>query len=120
MAAGHIDLIQLDQINDKFLSLQKQGSIVIYEKQQSVGIQLHDLILQTAGNERIIDLTHSIREQVRALCLSSIKSPGRVTEAIREHLKIISALKRGNGVDAEKHMVDHLEIVYRNIVECIR
>ncbi len=82
LAAGQIDLIQLDQINNEFLSLRKQGSKVTYEKQQSVGIQLHDLILQAAGNEKIIDLTHSIREQVRAPCLSSIKSPGRIAEAI--------------------------------------
>jgi len=120
LAVGQIDPIKLGELEKEFLYLRKQGNRVTYEKQQSVGIQLHDLILQAAGNEKIVHLTQSIREQVRALCLSSIKSPGRVAEAIREHLNIISALKKNDGASAEKYMVTHLESVYRNIVEHIR
>ena len=117
MAADYIDHAKLEKLENEFLSLQNKK--VTYEKQQMVGIQLHDLILQATANEKILDITQSIREQMRALCLTSIKSPGRTPEAIAEHLKLISALKKRDRSAAEHAMVVHLENIYKTLIDYV-
>jgi DNA-binding GntR family transcriptional regulator len=117
LAAEPIDLEKLTDLEKEFIALQKKGDIIDYEEEQRIGVQFHELILQSTGNGRMIDILQSIRKQIRTLCLTSIKRPGRANEAIQEHLEVLSALKNRDGSAAESAMVTHVINVYRNLLE---
>ena len=117
VAADQIDQAKLSELEKEFIALQKKGNIIDYKEEQGIGLQLHELVLQATGNGRMIDILQGIREQIRTLCLNSIKRPGRANEAIEEHLKVISALKNRDGLAAENAMVAHVINVYRNLLE---
>lgn len=117
MAAELIDQTKLAELEQEFIALQQKGNIIDYKEEQGVGLQLHEIVLQSTGNGRMIDILKSIREQIRTLCQNSIKCPGRAKEAIQEHLEVISALKQKDGFAAENAMVTHVINVYRNLLE---
>lgn len=117
LAAEQIDLEKLADLEKEFIALQKKGDIIDYEEEQRIGVLFHELILQSTGNGRMIDILQSIRKQIRTLCLTSIKRPGRANEAIQEHLEVLSALKNRDGSAAENAMVTHVINVYRNLLE---
>jgi DNA-binding GntR family transcriptional regulator len=117
LAAEQIDLEKLADLEKEFISLRRKGDTIDYEEEQRIGVRFHELILQSTGNGRMIDILQSIRKQIRTLCLNSIKRPGRANEAIQEHLEVISALKNRDGSAAENAMVTHVINVYRNLLE---
>lgn len=117
LAAEQIEQEKLTDLEKEFIVLQKKGNTVDYEEEQKIGVRLHEIILQSTGNGRMIDILQSIRKQIRTLCLNSIKRPGRVNEAIQEHLDVIFALKNRDGSSAENAMVTHVMNVYRNLLE---
>lgn len=118
MAADRIDAAKLEMLERAFLALKNKRN-ASYAEEQKIGIELHELILQEAGNAKLIAVSNSVREQIRALSNASIKAPGRVVEAILEHLAIIEALKNRDGKSAEKAMIEHLEKVYKTLVKLI-
>jgi DNA-binding GntR family transcriptional regulator len=119
IAAEHINQEELTKLEKDFLSLKDKGHRITYEEEQKIGIKLHEIILFTSGNAKIVNLLRNIREQVRALSYASIKRPGRANEAIKEHLNIINALKKRNGPEAEEAMIHHLSNVYKTLLEFI-
>jgi DNA-binding GntR family transcriptional regulator len=117
IACDQVDQHELERLEQEFLLLQERGERISYKEEQTIGIQLHELILNAVGNTKIVSLLSSIREQVRALCLISIKSYGRASEAVNEHLEIIAALKGGDSLAAERAIVSHLDYVYKNLLK---
>ncbi len=117
LAVEQIDQAKLAELEKEFIALQKKGNIIDYVDEQRIGLQLHDLILQSTGNGRMIDILQSIREQIRTLSLNSIKRSGRANQAIQEHLKVVTALKNRDGLAAENAMITHVINVYQNLFQ---
>lgn len=117
LASELIDQNKLAEMENEFITLQKRGNVIDSMEEQRVGLQLHELVLQSTGNGRMIDILQGIRQQIRTLCLNSIKRPGRANEAVREHLQVIAGLKNKDGLAAENAMVTHVISVYRNLLE---
>ncbi|MFI1914140.1 GntR family transcriptional regulator [Nocardia sp. NPDC020380] len=70
--------------------------------------RLHDLILQASGNQR---LAKAVRELRQTLALDGRHSVPRyqpVEVALRDHKEIVDALRKRDGVAAERAMLKHL------------
>jgi DNA-binding GntR family transcriptional regulator len=119
LAVEQIDQAKLAELEKEFIALQKEVNIIDYVDEQKIGLQLHDLILQSTGNGRMIKILQRFREQIKALSLNSIKRPGRAQEAVKEHLKVVAALKNRDGFAAENAMVSHLSNVFQNLVQFV-
>ena len=81
-----------------------------FEKLLGVFDELHDLILQTRGNRRFVDILGTISgawHLSRKRLIKSITSEG-VRESYQEHLKIIHALKQQDPVASERAMRTHI------------
>ena len=70
---------------------------------------LHDLIIQAAGNRRLARLFNTLQSQILWMLNLERRITGRIGRSIQEHLNIVNALLASNGDSAEKYMREHLE-----------
>jgi DNA-binding GntR family transcriptional regulator len=119
MSIGHLDMAKLDVLEAEFLALEKIGAGISYNDTSKVGIKLHELILETTGNERIFNTASQLREQMRALSRIVITAPGRVRVSNEEHLKILRALKAMDTAAAKHAAIEHLTNMYKVLTEIV-
>ncbi len=70
---------------------------------------LHDLIINAAGNRRLAKLLNSLQSQTLWMLNLERRIPGRIERSLREHLNIVNALLAGDGDNAERQMEKHLK-----------
>lgn len=94
----------LNKIYEAYKSFcQKEVPITILNKFDD---QLHFLILQSCDNLTIQRILQSLRDKIWQIRRRA-PTP-RMRKSVMEHLRIIEAIKKRNGDEAEKAMVDHL------------
>jgi DNA-binding GntR family transcriptional regulator len=69
---------------------------------------LHSMMVEATGNERMIQVLEAMRTQILRVRSLSWSTPARVVKASCEHRRIIQALLRGDGAEAETALHDHL------------
>lgn len=120
LAIDRLEAARLTALERDLLALKEIGPGVSHEQTSKPGIQLHDLILQACGNERIAGAAGHIREQIRALSKTAMeKIPGRPLESLEEHLRIIRALKERDGAAAKKALIEHMGNMYDILIRII-
>ena len=76
----------------------------------NLGTRLHDLIVDSAGNDRLKRLVDVLKTQILFIQSYATKIPGRTEKSFEEHIEIIDAiLEKKDGVRAEAAMRHHLE-----------
>jgi DNA-binding GntR family transcriptional regulator len=70
--------------------------------------ELHFLLITLSENEDLIKLADNLRYRIRCVNLQCVFSPGQITAAIKEHRKILDAIKERRAVKAEQLMRNHL------------
>lgn len=120
LAMENLDRNRLAALEKELLLLKKRGARVSHEETSLPGIQLHDLILHSCGNEKISGTAGSMREQIRALSCTAVKKiPGRALESVEEHLRIIKAIRGGDRAAARNAMAEHLAKMYEILTQMI-
>jgi DNA-binding GntR family transcriptional regulator len=69
---------------------------------------LHSMFVEATGNDRMIQVFEPIRTQILRVRSLSWSIPTRVVKASCEHSRVIQALLRGDAVEAEAALRDHL------------
>lgn len=69
----------------------------------------HETVLNASGNGQLISLTNMIRDKVTYLRNCSFKGNVRGVSFLREHERIVAALRGRNGEKAEIEMNGHIE-----------
>ena len=112
---GHAAKLAAQKISDKEMRAlnkiyetykrfsQKEVSISILNKSDD---QLHQLILQSCGNQTIQRILQSLRDKIWQIRRRA--PPPRLQKSVREHLRIIETIKNRDGCGAEKAMIGHL------------
>ncbi len=120
LAFGSLDMVRLKAVETELRSLRERGPGASYEETSKPGNQLHDLILESCGNEKIRSTAGTIREQIRALTRTARKKiPGRALASVEEHLKVIDAINEGNRQAAKEAMMEHLGKMYEILTQII-
>ena len=108
-----IDNKKLKEIREKLTILaQSDLSITVLEDLGTSLYEvhdLHDLIIQAAGNRRLARLLNTLQSQIFWMLNLERRIPGRIGRSLQEHLNIVNALLAGDGDRAEKNMREHLE-----------
>jgi DNA-binding GntR family transcriptional regulator len=103
LAAKRAEFAELvDQIEDRAASGDLTGFL-------TADRQFHLGLLSMLGNQRLIDLVGSLRDQTRLYGLADLVKSDRLMESAREHADILESLAEGNGARAEALMRHHLE-----------
>lgn len=108
MAAKKVDSKGIKAFSEIAAQLEK-----IAKKKDSVAsfnadTKLHDLILTTAGNERVHNIISNLLAQIHRIRFISGHMPGRINTTIKEHLEIIRAIKKKDPDLAEEKMHIHI------------
>lgn len=119
MAIAHLDRAKLDALEAELMALKERKDRVSYERTSMPGFKLHDLILQSCGNDRIYSTAGRLREQIGALTRVAIKDLGRMREFNDEHLKILRALKAGDVAAAKDAANEHRANMYKALTQII-
>jgi DNA-binding GntR family transcriptional regulator len=77
-----------------------------YARHNLLDTKIHDLIIESLGNRRLIDLM----DNIRSICVRAriIGTPIRFTQSTREHQELIRAIMNRDAAGAEQFMRLHL------------
>jgi DNA-binding GntR family transcriptional regulator len=71
--------------------------------------RFHLGLLALTGNQRLLEIVGSLRDQARLYGLAGLAKTGGLIESATEHIAILDAIARGEGERAETLMRRHLE-----------
>jgi len=90
------------------------------EKKVQAGRALHEFILRSAGNKKMIGILEPLQIQVTRIWKRGILlSPERINNAFREHIEILTALKQKDEVTAERRMKEHISNAFKDYVRIL-
>lgn len=101
LAASTIDLKKLEKLECLFKSPEAKDLV-------RADAQLHDLIISSCGNERLIRALNDLKNFIEIFRVSGYTFSGRSAIATSDHLNIIEALKSRDGQQAERLMRKHI------------
>jgi DNA-binding GntR family transcriptional regulator len=103
----------VDRIDrEKVIELRRFTEELLQRKDPVFVINIHDLhnvIIETTKNKRLIAISKNLQGQVARLLNISGRIPGRITHSLEEHLVIIDAVLAGDRLMAEEHMRNHIQ-----------
>lgn len=71
-------------------------------------VEFHHLIWEGSGNLRLLAVAENLIAQIRLGNRFSARAPGRLPDALDEHLAILTAIGRGDSRGAERHLRRHV------------
>lgn len=108
LAAGRVDPAHLAAVEEQLSGGQANGE-TDYAALANAGLALHRLIVESCGNAVLTRFVVSLQDHFRRFRAVSPQLPERVLDFHQEHLQILDALKRVNGLRAEQLIRRHLE-----------
>ena len=112
------DLRRLEQCQENFCRASRSGSPMAMAESDEA---FHDVIYQSTGNEKLVQMLNNLREQMYRYRLEYIKDADKRQVLMVEHEHILSALKVRNLAEARmaaREHIDNQEItVSKNIKE---
>jgi len=77
--------------------------------------EFHDLILSICRNRWLTQILHNLKSRIEKFRIRSFSVPGTFSKSLKEHCKMLDALKKGDSKLAEKLSKIHMENAYENI-----
>jgi len=91
-----------------------EGDIVLCSEH---GRRFHNLIINKADNQRLQSITRNLDDHLQRFRLLSDQISGRLNKSLKEHRKVLEALRRRDPIAAEKAMQGHLSSVLQDLSE---
>jgi DNA-binding GntR family transcriptional regulator len=106
------ELEQLDRDHAASEDALAKGDLTLCSK---LGKGLHDAIIDKADNEQLITMTRNLDASLMRFRALSDRVSGRLDISVREHRRIIDALRRQDAYAAEESVRDHLHSVLEDL-----
>jgi DNA-binding GntR family transcriptional regulator len=90
-----------------------------YLEASDKGRLIHDMLVQKAGNSRLISLLSDLDTHYTRFRHFSALIPGRLEQSHQQHLRILAALRVGNAEQVGRAMADHLSSVRDELLASI-
>jgi len=110
-----IDVKEIKKIKDELEELSLLEGHV--SEKTELGMKLHTLIMESAGNDRLTYLVGMLKSQILWVRSLAERIPGRVAKSINEHKNIANAVYSRNKELAEKCMRVHLDNVMKDMLD---
>ena len=97
---------------EKIVEIRKFTEELRHKEDLTFSINIHDLhnvIIESTRNRRLIAITRNLQGQVARLLNVSGRIPGRIKRSLEEHLDLIDAILAGDHSLAENRMRDHIQ-----------
>lgn len=70
---------------------------------------IHELIIASTRNQRLVTITRNLQGQINLLLNAAERIPGRIVQSMEEHLRLIDAILADDPAKAEAHMRTHIQ-----------
>lgn len=118
LASQQVDVSELHKFQVMFDQAEKAKSDDDYLKKINVaGDKLHDYIIATCGNDRIIQIINTYRTMLQKERQIASSIPGRIEKSFQEHKAILEALLAKDPDLAERAMRKHIVGTLNSILE---
>lgn len=81
--------------------------------------EFHSFLIHLSENDHLIKLTENFMFRIRCLNLQCLFSPGQMAASVKEHRKILKAMKERKAVKAEQLMRNHLLCAKNRLIKFI-
>ena len=81
--------------------------------------ELHSFLIALTENDHLIKIADNFMFKIRCLNLQCLFSPGQMAAGVREHRKILEAIRARNAVKAEQLMRNHLLSAKNRLIKFI-
>ncbi|GAB7055287.1 MULTISPECIES: GntR family transcriptional regulator [Paenibacillus] len=91
-------------------------------KEQSfeLGNQLHEIVLDVAGNQKVLTIVSDFKNQIQRFHYFSNHIPGRLELSNKEHWEIFEAIQARDGELAERRMRKHVRGTKESILFAVK
>lgn len=83
-------------------------------------VEFHEVIYRASRNDKLLQISNSLREQVQRFRVIYLKGFGSTKEVIKEHEQIVEAIVTGNAENALKVAYDHITKQEETIIAAIK
>ena len=110
----------IEKIITEFEALKNDRRDDNLERKVQLGGTLHEFILRSAGNKKIMSILEPLQTQVRRIWNRGILvSPERINKAFNEHIEILKLLKEKNEATAERRMREHISNAFKDYIRVL-
>lgn len=92
------EIDRLESINERLAEMAQQDDVRHFFR---VHNDFHDLFIKAADNEKLRDMINGLVTRFQRLRLMSLSLPGRMSQSVQEHRKIIAAFRARDCETAE-------------------
>jgi len=108
---------EIEKIIHEFDALKDDQGNDNLERKVRLGGTLHEFILRSAGNKKIIGILEPLQTQVRRIWNRGILlSPERINKAFNEHIEILRVLQAKDEATAERRMGEHIANAFKDYI----
>ena len=106
---------ELDQIEHNLTAAEAaltKGDLALCSK---LGKSLHDALISKADSQRLVLIIRNLDENVQRFRAISDQISGRLNKSVKEHRRVLDALRQRDAAAAEHAMRDHLHSVLQDL-----
>jgi DNA-binding GntR family transcriptional regulator len=110
----------IEKIIKEFGVIKKDQTEDNLERKVRLGGTLHEFILRSAGNKKIVSILEPLQIQVTRIWKRGILlSPERINKAFKEHIEILAVLKAKDEAMSEQKMREHISHAFKDYVRVL-
>jgi len=110
------DIKRLIKVKDEFEEAAKSKKT---EKLINKDVEFHDIIFQSTGNEKLIQIINNLREQIYRFRVKYIFEMENYTQLVEEHDEIVNSIKNKDKKKAEAIALKHIKNQEETVIEMI-
>ena len=111
------DIEKLKKINRELEKLAQNEQVEDYFKKNN---EFHSCFLELCGNSKLVEIRNSMVDRFLGFRMATLSLPGRLTESVKQHKKIIKAFERRDGRLAEAIVLEHALLGGEELVDHVR
>lgn len=83
----------------------------------TLGRQFHQLLIQKAGNQRLVSMLGTLDDHLKRFRRISDQIGGRLEKSQEQHRRVLEAVKLGDAIAAEEAMLAHWQSVFEDLMK---
>ncbi|NLP12900.1 MAG: GntR family transcriptional regulator [Clostridium sp.] len=111
------EIKDLSHIQSQFESYVHKGNLQGSIKKD---VEFHDLIYRASRNERLIQISSNLREQIQRFRVIYMKDYSNLKDLIKEHQCIFEAISMHDVEEAKRHAQIHIDNQEKSIIKALK
>jgi len=120
LAAQRISDEQLGVLEKKLAEVESVAESLDLDSIIQFDTDFHEIIYNASKNDRLVQILHNLREQIQRYRTTSLASPGRLKDTIKEHRELLEAISTRDVTLAQRVAKEHIENAEGTIVEAFK